>query len=177
MLDKALVDLSAQAHRRTKFLMHQHDRMYAGDTNLKADCLAECWLALESGKQAVEVVKAASNVIRLQERPVRQSSSVTYHAPLEAVERQLDATTYMGVLRQALRPDEFELLQARELLDLSFEELAVRSLRAKGVEPTESAQSRESARLRKQLHRLRLRCATLLTASYPNAAEDIGCWS
>lgn len=178
MLDGLLEDVSEQAHRRVRFLLEHYEGERKGLPDLKAECLAECWLALQSGKAAADVPKAVSNLVRLKSRWLKTPPGGTHHySPLDNIERQLDATAYMDVLRRELRPDEFALLQARELHDKSFDELTLQSLSAKGIEPTEPALQRESARIRKQLHRLRVRCAAAITAAYPDAAEDIGCWS
>jgi hypothetical protein len=185
MLDGSLKAVSGKAFRRVRFMLEHFEGMQRGLGDLEAECLSECWLALEQGADQTEIPKLVSNALRLKTRPARTAlqrgrdsapGGATY-TPMGDFERQLDAETYLGVLQRSLKPEEYALLKAREILEVPFEELALRSLRANGVPATSAAQLRESARIRKQLHRLRKRCASVITAAYPQAAEDIGCWN
>lgn len=181
MQDGSLKAVSGKAFRRVRFMLEHFEGMQRGLGDLEAECLSECWLALEQGADQTEIPKLVSNALRLKTRPARtalQHSRVSAaYTPMGDFERQLDAETYLGVLQRSLKPEEYALLKAREILEVPFEELALQSLRANGVPTTSAAQLRESARIRKQLHRLRKRCASAITAAYPQAAEDIGCWN
>jgi len=179
MLDGSLEAVTGKAFRRVRFLLEHFEGMRKGLGDLEAECLSECWLALEQGTEHAEIPKVVSNAVRLKSRPTRPALShvAPTYTPLGDFERQLDADTYLGVLRRSLQPEEYALLEAREILEVPFEELALQSLRLKGLEVTDVAQLRESARIRKQVHRLRKRCASAISAAYPQAAEDVGCWS
>ncbi len=90
---------------------------------------------------------------------------------------EMDASRYIQVLDEVLKPEELALLQARDVQEIPFDSLAETNLLRARKELTELNIRRESGRLRKQLVRLRERCARAITERYPHAAEDIACWS